>query len=199
MSDREAVLTQDSRQDLTSIPEDHRAALIASFVGWTLDAFDFFLVTFCLTSIGKEFHQSDAKIALSLTVTLAFRPVGAIVIGLWADRYGRRLPFMINVLFYSVAEIFTGLVHGYTSFMVLRALFGMGMGGQWGVERRSPWKRSRRENAAPSQDYCKKVTQSAVFLQRPATFLYLSVGDGALYFSSVALQHCCWSCSFTFA
>src|SRR5581483_12147831 len=65
---------------------DHRAALLASFLGWTLDAFDFFLVVFCLTSIGKEFGKSDAAIALSITVTLAFRPIGAFLFGLLADR-----------------------------------------------------------------------------------------------------------------
>jgi len=112
---------------------DHRAALLASFLGWTLDAFDFFLVVFCLTSIGKEFGKSDAAIALSITVTLAFRPIGAFLFGLLADRYGRRLPLMIDLIFYSVVEVLTGLAPNYATFMVLRALFGIGMGGEWGV------------------------------------------------------------------
>jgi len=112
---------------------DHRAALAAGFLGWTLDAFDFFLVAFCLTAIGKEFHKTDAAIALSITVTLAFRPLGAFLFGLLADRYGRRLPLMIDLVFYSVIEVLTGLAPNYTSFMVLRALFGIGMGGEWGV------------------------------------------------------------------
>lgn len=112
---------------------DHGAALTAGFLGWTLDAFDFFLVSFCLTAIGKEFHKSDAAIALSITATLAFRPVGAFVFGLLADRYGRRLPLMIDLIFYSVIEVLTGLAPNYTTFLVLRALFGIGMGGEWGV------------------------------------------------------------------
>jgi MFS transporter, SHS family, lactate transporter len=112
---------------------DHGAALTAGFLGWTLDAFDFFLVTFCLTAIGKEFHKSDPEIALSITATLAFRPVGAFIFGLLADRYGRRLPLMIDLVFYSVIEVLTGLAPNYTSFLVLRALFGIGMGGEWGV------------------------------------------------------------------
>jgi len=112
---------------------DHGAALTAGFLGWTLDAFDFFLVTFCLTAIGKEFHQSDSAVALSITATLAFRPVGAFLFGLLADRYGRRLPLMIDLVFYSVAEVATGLAPNYTTFLVLRALFGIGMGGEWGV------------------------------------------------------------------
>src|SRR5437899_404523 len=112
---------------------DHRAALLAGYLGWTLDAFDFFLVVFCLTAIGREFHKSDAAIALSITITLAFRPVGAFIFGLLADRYGRRLPLMLDLIFYSVVEVLSGLAPDYTTFMVLRALFGIGMGGEWGV------------------------------------------------------------------
>jgi MFS transporter, SHS family, lactate transporter len=112
---------------------DYGAAVLASFLGWMLDSFDFFLVVFCLTAIGQELHKSDAQIALSITVTLAFRPIGAFLFGLLADRFGRRLPLIINILFYSLAEVFTGLVHGYPGFMICRALFGIGMGGQWGV------------------------------------------------------------------
>jgi SHS family lactate transporter-like MFS transporter len=111
----------------------HRAAVIASFLGWTLDAFDFFLVTYALTAIAKEFGRPDKAIALSLTITLAFRPVGAFIFGLMADRYGRKIPLMIDLVFYSVVEVATGLVHSYAAFLVLRALFGIGMGGEWGV------------------------------------------------------------------
>jgi SHS family lactate transporter-like MFS transporter len=116
-----------------SSANDQRAALIAGFLGWTLDAFDFFLVIFCLTAIGHEFGKSDAEIALSVTVTLAFRPVGAFLFGLIADRYGRRLPLMIDLVFYSIVEVLTGFAPNYTVFLVLRALFGIGMGGEWGV------------------------------------------------------------------
>jgi SHS family lactate transporter-like MFS transporter len=111
----------------------HHAALLAGFLGWTLDAFDFFLVVISLPAIAKGFGRSDAEIALSITVTLAFRPLGAFIFGLLADRYGRRLPLMIDLVFYSIVEVLTGLAPGYWSFMVLRALFGIGMGGEWGV------------------------------------------------------------------
>ncbi len=117
----------------TASSSDHWSALTASFLGWTLDAFDFFLVAFCLTAIGKEFHQSDKAVALSITLTLAFRPVGAFLFGLMADRYGRRLPLMIDLLFYSAVEVATGFAPNFTTFLVLRALFGIGMGGEWGV------------------------------------------------------------------
>jgi MFS transporter, SHS family, lactate transporter len=113
--------------------DDYRAALAATFVGWMLDAFDFFLVVFCLTSIGIELGVSDAKMALSITATLMFRPLGALLIGLWSDRCGRRIPFIANVLFYSAVQALTATAHTYTSFLLLRALFGIGMGGQWGV------------------------------------------------------------------
>src|ERR1041385_661391 len=114
-------------------PTDHRAALFAGFLGWTLDAFDFFLVTLSLTAIAKEFNKSDADIALSITVTLGFRPVGAFIFGLLADRYGPRLPLIIDLVFYSIIEVLSGLAPNYATFIVLRALFGIGMGGEWGV------------------------------------------------------------------
>ncbi len=111
----------------------HLPAVIASFSGWLLDAFDFFLITFCLTAIARDFHKSDAQIALAITMTLAFRPVGGFVFGLIADRYGRRLPLMINIGAFAVAEIFTGLAPSYAALLIVRALFGVVMGGNWGV------------------------------------------------------------------
>lgn len=112
---------------------DHRAALLAGFLGWTLDAFDFFLVSLSLTAIATEFHKKDADIALSIAITLAFRPVGAFIFGLLADRYGRRLPLIIDLIFFSIVEVLSGLAPNYATFLVLRALFGIGMGGEWGV------------------------------------------------------------------
>src|SRR5258706_7152349 len=113
--------------------EGHRAALFAGFLGWTLDAFDFFLVVMALTAIAADFHKTDKDIAFSITITLAFRPVGAFIFGLLADRYGRRIPLMIDLAFFSLVEVLSGLAPDYTTFMVLRALFGVGMGGEWGV------------------------------------------------------------------
>ena len=115
------------------LPEAHRAALFAGFLGWTLDAFDFFLVVFTLTAIAEEFHRPDKDIALSIALTLGFRPVGAFIFGLLADRYGRRLPLIIDLIFFSIVEVLSGLAPNYATFMVLRALFGIGMGGEWGV------------------------------------------------------------------
>jgi MFS transporter, SHS family, lactate transporter len=114
-------------------PSDQRAAVAAGFLGWTLDAFDFFLVVMTLTAIAKDFATSDAAVALSLTLTLAFRPLGAFIFGLLADRYGRKIPLMADLVFYSVVEVLSGLAPNYTTFLVLRALFGIGMGAEWGV------------------------------------------------------------------
>src|SRR5919197_4225702 len=114
-------------------PRDQGAAVVAGFLGWTLDAFDFFLVVMTLTAIAREFGRSDAAIAASIGLTLACRPVGAIMFGLMADRYGRRLPLMIDLVFYSAIEVLSGLAHDFKTFLVLRALFGIGMGGEWGV------------------------------------------------------------------
>jgi len=122
-----------SEQQQGEAAGDHRAALLAGFLGWTLDAFDFFLVVLTLTAIAREFQRPDKDIALSIAVTLAFRPVGAFLFGLLADRYGRRLPLMLDLVFYSLVEVLTGFAHSYITFLVLRALFGIGMGGEWGV------------------------------------------------------------------
>lgn len=111
----------------------HRAAVAASFLGWTLDAFDFFLVTYALTAIAAEFGVADKAIAFSLTLTLIFRPIGALLFGLLADRIGRKKALMANLVFFSGAAVATGLSHTYATFLFWRAIFGIGMGGEWGV------------------------------------------------------------------
>jgi SHS family lactate transporter-like MFS transporter len=110
-----------------------RDALIASFLGWTLDAFDFFILTFVLAAVAKEFAKPIPAIALTLTASLAMRPVGAVVFGLMADRYGRRLPLMLSIFFYSAISVLSGLAPSYRIFFFLRLLYGIGMGGEWGV------------------------------------------------------------------
>src|SRR3989442_13996584 len=113
--------------------EGHRAALFAGFLGWTLDAFDFFLVVVTLTAIAKEFNRPVEDIALSLALTLGFRPVGAFIFGLLADRYGRRLPLMIDLVFYSVIAGLSGLAPKYATFRAIRALFAIVIAAEWGV------------------------------------------------------------------
>jgi SHS family lactate transporter-like MFS transporter len=112
---------------------DQFHAVAASFLGWTMDAFDYFVVVFLVDTLAKEFGVGRASIVLTLTATLAFRPVGAVIFGLLADRYGRRIPLMANVIFFSVVELLCGFSPGFTFFLVMRALYGIGMGGEWGV------------------------------------------------------------------
>ncbi len=107
--------------------------LVASFLGWTLDAFDFFVLVFVLPAIAGDFHRSVADIAFTITATLALRPVGALVFGWLADRYGRRRPLMADVILYSLIEFASGLAPSYGWFLFLRAIYGIGMGGEWGV------------------------------------------------------------------
>ncbi|HXZ89377.1 MAG TPA: MFS transporter [Candidatus Binataceae bacterium] len=107
--------------------------LVASFLGWTLDAFDFFVLVFVLPAIAADFHRSVADIAFTITATLALRPVGALIFGWLADRYGRRRPLMADVILYSVIEFASGLAPSYRWFLILRAIYGIGMGGEWGV------------------------------------------------------------------
>lgn len=112
---------------------DQRNAVLAGFLGWTLDAFDFFILVMVIPAVARDFHQSIPAIALTLTASLATRPLGAIIFGIMADRWGRRLPLMIDVIFYSVIEVFSGLAPTYKMFFFLRLLYGIGMGGEWGV------------------------------------------------------------------
>ena len=109
---------------------NQRNAVLAGFLGWTLDALDFFLLTLVIDDVAKSFGRTRPDIAFTLTVTLAMRPLGAIIFGIMADRLGRRLPLMINVIFYAVISVLSGLAPSYQVFLLL---FGIGMGGEWGV------------------------------------------------------------------
>jgi SHS family lactate transporter-like MFS transporter len=112
---------------------DRWHAVTASFLGWTLDAFDFFVLVFMFDHLAAQFHVAKSAIVATTVATLALRPVGALLFGLLADRYGRRRPLMANVVFFSVVELLCGFAPNYTVFLVLRAIYGIGMGGEWGV------------------------------------------------------------------
>src|SRR3954466_5167648 len=112
---------------------NQRNAVLAGFLGWTLDAFDFFVLTFVVQDVATAFGKSRPDILLTVSLALAMRPIGALIFGLIADRYGRRLPLMLNVIFYAIVSVLSGLAPNYTTFVLLRLLFGIGMGGEWGV------------------------------------------------------------------
>jgi len=105
----------------------------ASFLGWTLDAFDFFLVLVVLKELTKSFNAEAPQVLLAVTLTLALRPLGALIFGWIADRYGRRVPLMIDIGLYSLLELLTAFSPNLTVFIILRALFGIAMGGEWGL------------------------------------------------------------------
>src|SRR4051812_14687293 len=112
---------------------NQRNAVLAGFLGWTLDAFDFFVLTFVIDDVAKSFGKTRPDIALALTLALATRPLGAIIFGIMADRWGRRLPLMINVVMYAVLSVLSGLAPSYGIFIFWRMLFGVAMGGEWGI------------------------------------------------------------------
>jgi len=121
----------------SALPATARAgqwsAMSAGFLGWTLDAFDFFVLTFVLAPVAHDLGVSLVDIAATLTASLMMRPFGALFFGLMSDRYGRRIPLMLDIVFYSLVEVLSGLAPSYKAFFVLRLLYGIGMGGAWGV------------------------------------------------------------------
>ena len=116
-----------------SLNREQRNTFVACFLGWALDALDFFLVTFVLVPLGHDFGQTIPKVAFAITLTLMMRPVGAFIFGLLGDKFGRRIPLMADIIFYSVMELLTAFAPNFTVFLILRALFGIGMGGEWGL------------------------------------------------------------------
>ena len=116
-----------------SLNRIQRHTFLACFLGWSLDALDFFLLTFVLVPISREFGRSIPEVAFAITLTLMARPLGAFVFGLLGDKFGRRIPLMIDIVFYSLMELLTAFAPNFTVFLGLRVLFGIGMGGEWGL------------------------------------------------------------------
>jgi len=116
-----------------SLDRNQRNTFVACFLGWALDAFDFFLLTFVIVPMAHDFGTSIADLSYAITLTLAMRPVGAFIFGLLGDRFGRRIPLMIDIIFYSLMELLTAFSPNYTTLLIFRALYGIGMGGEWGL------------------------------------------------------------------
>lgn len=108
-------------------------AVSSGILGWVLDAFDFFVVVFLFDTLAAHFHTQKWSVVYTLTLTLAMRPLGALVFGAMADRFGRKRPLMICVLYFSLITVLTGLAPSFTVFVIMRALYGFGMGGYWGI------------------------------------------------------------------
>ena len=116
-----------------SLNRIQRHTFLACFLGWSLDALDFFLLTFVLVPISREFGRSIPEVAFAITLTLMARPLGAFLFGFLGDKFGRRIPLMIDIVFYSLMELLTAFAPNFTVLLVLRVLFGIGMGGEWGL------------------------------------------------------------------
>jgi SHS family lactate transporter-like MFS transporter len=127
------VNRQAPRTPLRGLSRSQRHSFFAALGGWSLDAFDFFLYVFCLPAIGAEFHADVKTVAEGIFLTLAFRPLGALVFGALAERYGRRPILMLNVLSYSAIELASAWAPDLATLLMLRAAFGFAMGGEWGV------------------------------------------------------------------
>ncbi len=126
------VLATMTRQARGLTPEA-RNAFFAAFLGWSMDAFDYFIVVLVYADVAKDFHVSLTRMAFLTTATLVMRPVGAFLFGRWADAAGRRRPLMVDVLFYSLTGFACAFAPNYTVLLVLRLLYGIGMGGEWGL------------------------------------------------------------------
>ena len=119
--------------DLKSLEPSQRSAIWASYLGWTLDAFDYFLLTFMLAAIAKEFHTDVKAVTVAIMLTLGARPIGAFCFGWLAERFGRRPVLMADIILFSIFEFASGFAPSLTSLLVLRFLFGVAMGGEWGL------------------------------------------------------------------
>ncbi|OAD03182.1 hypothetical protein MUCCIDRAFT_156069, partial [Mucor lusitanicus CBS 277.49] len=118
---------------LTNLTNTQRITFAAAFFGWTLDAFDFFSVSLSATRIGKDFGVQPSDVTSAITTTLMLRPIGALIFGALADKYGRRWPLMIDIVLFSVINMASGFAPNLQTFIGLRAVFGIAMGGEWGL------------------------------------------------------------------
>jgi SHS family lactate transporter-like MFS transporter len=118
---------------LRELDHEQRHTVLASFLGWTLDAFDYFLLTFVIVAVAKDFDVGKAQVTYALFLTLAARPLGALLFGRLADRFGRRPILMLDVILFSVFELATAFAPSLTGLLILRFAFGIAMGGEWGI------------------------------------------------------------------
>src|SRR4051794_27903653 len=121
------------REQARGLNRDQRNAFFAAWLGWAMDAFDYFLLVFVISDVAKDFDTSKTHVAVATTLTLCARPVGAALFGYWADKIGRRIPLLTCVLFYSTVGLLTAFSSSLTMLLVLRCLYGLGMGGEWGL------------------------------------------------------------------
>src|SRR5882672_9583569 len=137
-----------------------RNTFIACFLGWSLDAFDFFILNFCITAIATQFQAKVSAVAEAIFLTLAMRPVGAFLFGMMADRFGRRITLMVDIIAYSVFELGSAFAPSLKSLLIMRALFGIAMGGEWAPRWHS--KRCPRKGADSFLECCRRATRRGI-------------------------------------
>ncbi|WP_433983794.1 MFS transporter [Tunturiibacter empetritectus] len=123
---------------MTSLQEEQNTpgwqfAVASGLLGWVLDAFDFFVIVFLFDTLASHFQVEKRAIVWTISITLAMRPVGALIFGALADRFGRRKPLMLCVVYFSIVTVLSGFSPNYGFFVAMRALYGIGMGGYWGI------------------------------------------------------------------
>jgi len=155
-----------------------RHTFLAAFLGWTMDSLDFFILIFCIPAIAKEFHTQPSAVLGAVFLTQAFRPVGALLFGMLADRYGRRQVLMANILSFSVIELACAFAPSLTVLLALRALFGLAMGGEWGVGAALVFETLPKEG---------RGTFSGILQEGYAMGSILASGAFALFFNGFAL------------
>ena len=155
-----------------------RHTFLAGFLGWTMDSLDFFILIFCVPAIAREFHTLPSEVLGAVFLTQAFRPVGALLFGSLADRYGRRPVLMVNILSFSVIELACAFAPSLTVLLILRALFGLAMGGEWGVGAALVFETLPREG---------RGTFSGILQEGYAMGSILASGAYALFFGGFAL------------
>ena len=158
---------------LSRLTGPQRHTFVAAFLGWTLDSLDFFLLIFCVKAIALDFHTQPSAVMGAVFLTQAFRPVGAILFGMLADRYGRRPVLMLNILSFSAIELACAFAPSLTVLLVLRALFGLAMGGEWGVGAALAFETLPKEG---------RGTFSGILQEGYATGSILAAGAFALFF-----------------
>jgi MFS transporter, SHS family, lactate transporter len=164
--------------DFRRLTGPQRHTFLAGFLGWTMDSLDFFILIFCVPAIAREFHTQPSAILGAVFLTQVFRPVGALLFGMLADRYGRRPVLMVNILSFSVIELACAFAPSLAVLMVLRALFGLAMGGEWGVGAALVFETLPREG---------RGTFSGILQEGYAMGSILASGAFALFFNGFAL------------
>jgi SHS family lactate transporter-like MFS transporter len=165
-------------QNFRRLTSAQRHVFLAAFLGWTMDSLDFFILTFCVSAIAKEFHTTNSAVLGGVLWTQVFRPVGALLFGMLADKYGRRPVLMVNILSFSVIELACAFAPSLTALLVLRALFGLAMGGEWGVGAALVFETLPKEG---------RGTFSGILQEGYAMGSILAAGAFALFFNGFAL------------